>query len=158
LTDTLQVHELRDHIITFLIKVYEDNENTFWEPLTKSDTVFTCTLVMFEAYIRLELLLTSCNICHLIVHLHVVWVVTPIAPLMFVIFMLDLSTTVLFWFIKTWSSMRRRILKMHQQSVATIFTTQCAHSKQRILSRQSRTNDRVKEEVLRSEVAVVLWS
>jgi len=81
LTDTLQVHGLRDHITTFLINVYEDNENTFWEPLTKSDTVFTCTLVMFKAYVRLELLLTSCNIHHLIVHLHVVQVVAPYSTL-----------------------------------------------------------------------------
>lgn len=81
LADTLQVRGLRDHITTFLIKVYGDNGNTFWEPPTKSDTVSTCTLVMSEAYARLELLPASCNIRHLIVHLHVVRVVAPYSTL-----------------------------------------------------------------------------
>lgn len=84
LADALQVHGLTDHIMTFLIKVYGDDENTFWDPsngpVTESNKPVTesnCTLVMSEAYDRLESLLDPDHICGLIADLHARNVVKP---------------------------------------------------------------------------------
>jgi len=91
LADALQVHGLTDHIITFLLKVYGDNENTFWdppnepvtesnEPVTESNEPVTesnCTLVMSEAYDRLDSLPHRDHICGLLADLHARHVVKP---------------------------------------------------------------------------------